>query len=240
VIHQNVRRVVVDVVVSDANGKPVSGLTASDFSIAEDGKPQQVRAFDVHDFDSISDSLPKHPSILPTNTFVNVPTGPERGPLYVVLLDLVNIEPDDQPAAREQLLRFVRSKPLGTRFAIFVLSDGLYLVQGFTEDRNRLADAVDPKNSHSHLPRIFLYADNFQAYYSTTRALIQIANFLADLPGHKNVIWISASFPSAILPSDDPGVEGLSVNDEIKEATDTLARGQIAGRAIITYQGSNS
>jgi VWFA-related protein len=228
VIRQSVRRVIVDVVVSDSNGKPVSGLTADDFSIAEDGKPQRVHSFDVHDFDLISDSLPKRPASLPPNTFVNVPSGPERGPLYVLLLDVLDMSLDDQPTAREQVMKFVKSKPLGTRFAIFVLSDGLYLVQGFTEDRNALADAVNPKNPRTHIPRIFLYADNFQPYYGATRALIQIAKFLADLPGHKNVIWLSASFQSAILPSSDPTVEGLSSSEEIQEMTDTLARGQIA------------
>ncbi|HEY3974640.1 MAG TPA: VWA domain-containing protein [Candidatus Sulfotelmatobacter sp.] len=228
VFRQNVRRVVVDVVVSDSKGKPVSGLTAKDFSIAEDGKAQPIRNFDVHDFDLISDSSLKAPSSLPLNTFVNVPDGPERGPLYVLLLDLLNMEVDDQPAARQQLLKFARSKPLGTRFAVFVLSDGLYLLQGFTEDRNRLADLLDPKNSHSHLPRIFLYADNFRPAISTPMALMKIAQFLAELPGHKNVIWISASFPSATMPSSDPGNEGLSISDQIKETTDALARGQIA------------
>ena len=228
VFHSTVRRVVVDVVVSDSNGRPVSGLAASDFSIGEDGKPERVRSFDVHDFDTVSASLPKAPAYLPTNTFVNVPSGPERGPLYVLLLDLLNMEVDDQPAAREQLLKFALSKPLGTRFAVFVLSDGLYLVQGFTEDRNRLADAVDPKNPHSHLPRIFLYADNYRPAISTPRVLMGIAKFLSGLPGHKNVLWISEAFPSAIMPSADPGSEGRSISDEVKEATDALARGQIA------------
>src|ERR1700733_10634014 len=228
VFHQNVRRVVVDVVVSDANGKSVSGLAANDFSISEDGKPQRIRSFDVHDFDAISDSLPKPPPSLPANTFVNVPSGPERGPLYVLLLDLLNIAVDDQPRAREQLLKFVRSKPLGTRFAIFVLSDGLYLVQGFTQDRNLLADALDYKRPRSHIPRIFIYADNYQAYFSTARALVRIAKFLAELPGHKNVIWLSSSFPTSMMPNSDPGTEALNSDEEIKEATDTLARGQIA------------
>jgi VWFA-related protein len=228
VFHQSVRRVIVDVVVSDSNGKPVSGLTADDFSISEDGKPQRIRSFDLHDFDSISDLLPKLPPSLPVNTFVNIPSGPERGPLYVLLLDLLDIGVDDQPRAREQLQKFIRSKPLGTRFAIFVLSDGLYLVQGFTEDRNRLADAVDTRNPRSHIPRIFMYADNYQPYFSTPRALIKIAKFLADLPGHKNVIWLSASFPSSMMPNSDPGTEALNSNEEIKEATDSLARGQIA------------
>lgn len=228
IIHQNVRRVVLDVVVSDPLGKPVSGLSASDFSISEDGKPQPIRSFDVHDFDFISDSLPKRPDSLPTNTFVNVPSGPERGPLYVLFLDVLDMSADDQPVAREQVMKFIRSKPLGTRFAIFVLSDGLYLVQGFTEDRNLLAEAVNPKNPRSHIPRVFLFADNFQPYYSATRALAGIAKFLADLPGHKNLIWLSASFQSAVMPSSDPSDEGFSASQEIKEATDTLARGQIA------------
>ena len=171
VIRQSVRRVIVDVVVSDSNGQPVSGLTADDFSVAEDGKPQRIRSFDIHDFDVISESLPKRPAFLPPNTFVNVPSGQERGPLYVLLLDILDMSVDDQPVAREQLMKFIRSKPLGTRFAIFVLSDGLYLVQGFTEDRNALADALNPKNPRAHIPRIFLDADNFQPYYSATRAL---------------------------------------------------------------------
>ena len=228
VFHSSVRRVVVDVVVSDSSGKSVSGLSARDFSIAEDGKPQRVRSFDIHDFDTVSASLPKAPAFLPTNTFVNVPSNPERGPLYVLLLDLLNMEVDNQPAAREQLLKFALSKPLGTRFAVFVLSDGLYLVQGFTEDRNRLADAVDPKSPHAHLPRIFLYADNFRPAISTPRVLMSIAKFLSGLPGHKNIIWISEAFPSATMPSADPGSEGESISDEVKEATDALARGQIA------------
>jgi len=247
VIHQNVRRVVVDVVVSDSSGKPVDGLNASDFSVAEDGKSQRIRSFDVHDFDSSADSLPKRPASLPTNTFVNLPSGPERGPLYVLLLDLLNMEVDDQPAAREQLLKFARSKPLGTRFAVFVLSDGFYLLQGFTEDRNQLADVVDPKNSRPHLPKIFLYADNYRPAISIPRVLMSIANFLADLPGHKNIIWISASFPSSIMPSADPSVEAANMSDEIKEATDTLARGQIAvypvdvrGVAVTGATASNS
>ena len=228
VFHQNVRRVVVDVVVSDSNGKSVSGLAPTDFSVSEDGKPQRIHSFDVHDFDALSDSLPKLPHSLPTNTFVNVPSGPERGPLYVLLLDLLDMAIDEQPRAREQLQKFIRSKPMGTRFAIFVLSDGLYLAQGFTEDRNQLADVLDPKNPRSHIPRIFLDAENYQAYFSAPRALIQIAKFLADMPGHKNVIWLSASFPSSIMPSSDPGTEALNSNDEIKEATNSLARGQIA------------
>lgn len=223
-----VRRVIVDVVVSDSLGRPVSGLTAHDFSVSEDGRPEAVRSFDVHDFDPVSDSLPKLPADLPANTFVNVPHGPERGPLYILLLDLLNMETDDQPRARRQLVEFIQKKPAGTRFAIFVLSDRLYQVQGFTEDRNALEQAVDPKNPHSRIPKIFLYADNFRPYISTPAIFAEIGRYVADFPGRKNLIWFSGSFPSAIMTSADPNVEALSVEDQIKEATDSLARGRVA------------
>lgn len=224
----NVRRVILDVVVSDSLGRPVSGLTAHDFSLSEDGRPQAIRSFDVHDFDPVSDSLPKLPAELPANTFVNVPRGPERGPLYVLLLDLLNMEMDDQPRARQQLLEFIRNKPAGTRFAVYVLSDRLYQVQGFTEDRNALEQAVDPKSPHSRIPKIFLYADNFRPYVSTPAIFAEIGRYLADMPGRKNLIWFSGSFPSAILPNADPTMDAFSVDDQIKEATDSLARGRVA------------
>jgi VWFA-related protein len=228
VFKATVRRVIVDVVVSDSLGRPVSGLSAADFAIAEDGAPQPLRAFDVHDFDSISDSLPTLPASLPANTFLNVPRGPERGPLYLLLLDLLNMEISDQPAARAQLLNFIRNKPMGTRFAIFVLSDRLYLVQGFTEDRSVLLAAVDPKNPRSGIPKIFLNADNYRPYVSTPGVLANIGQYLRDLPGHKNLIWFSGSFPSTIMPSSDSGSEALSVSDQIREATDSLAQARVA------------
>jgi hypothetical protein len=106
----DVNRVVVDVVVTDSNGKPVRGLREQDFSVFEDGGPQNVLSFDVHSLDSNPSYFAKL-SPMPPNTFVNVATEPERGPLYVLLLDLLNTEQDDQPYARKQLLQFVDRKP---------------------------------------------------------------------------------------------------------------------------------
>jgi VWFA-related protein len=222
VFKSTVRRVIVDVVVTDSKGKPIPGLEARDFSIAEDGKPQKILSFDVHNLDSISGPIPAKPN-LPVNTFMNLPSGPERGPLYVLLLDLLNLDVDDQPTARKQLLTFMLHKPMGTRFAVFVLSDGLHLAQGFTEDRNLLARAIDPQDAHSHLPKIFLLADNYRPYYSIPRVLVGLSQWLADLPGHKNIIWFSGSFPSVIF-----GSEAESYQQYVQEAVDAMARGQIA------------
>jgi VWFA-related protein len=224
-IKRTVRRVIVDVVVTDSTQKPVSGLDQHDFSITEDGKPQQVLSFSSHNLDP--DFTPPKLPPMPPNTFVNIPSAPERGPLYVVLLDLVNTEMVDQPIARRNLLQFIEGKPQGTRFAVFVLSDGLYLTQGFTDDHALLAAAVDPAHPKSHVPRIFIYGNNYGRGNTSLMVEIfaDIARFLDGLPGRKNLIWLSGGFPMSLAPQDGNPAD---LEDDVKDVLDTMARGQVA------------
>jgi VWFA-related protein len=225
-----VRRVILDVVVTDSSQKPVHGLTREDFSVAEDGKAQRVLSFDVHDFDGTPDTPPPKLPSLPANTFMNVPATSERGPLYVLFYDMVNMEMDDQARARQQLLKFIREKPSGARFAIFVLSDGLRMVQRFTADQNELLAAMDPKSPRPHVPKIFLYADNYGRGQVSVivAAFTSIARFLDGLPGHKNLIWLTGSLATSLLPTADLNTDAFDYSDEIKEAIDAMARSQVA------------
>jgi VWFA-related protein len=225
-IRQDVSRVVVDVVVTDSNGKPVRGLTQQDFSIYEDNKPQSVLSFDAYTLDSNPSFFKKLPP-LPPNTFVNIATEPERGPLYVLLLDLVNCQQQDQPYARQQLLKFVEGKPEGTRFAVFVLSDGLHLVQGFTADRAQLYKTLDPAHSIPHVPRIFLLGRNYGRNDSVAAVSVLklIALYVDGLPGRKNIIWFSGGFPVDLFPHND---DRPDMQEEAMEALDALTRSQSA------------
>jgi VWFA-related protein len=233
VIRKSVRRVIVDVVVTDSSGKPVRGLTREDFAVEEDGKPQRLLSFDVHDdvhdFEGAAEVPPVLPR-LPPNTFMNVPTAQERGPLYVILYDMLNMRIDDQALARGQLLNFIAAKPPGARFAVFVLSDGLRLIQGFTADQTQLFAAMDPKTPRPHVPKQFLYGDNFGVgeVNVIVSAFTEISHFLYGLPGRKNVIWITGSLSTAILPTGNPGIEAADYSDEIKKAIDAMARSQVA------------
>ncbi len=224
VFRQDVNRVVVDVVVTDSNRKPVRGLTKQAFSIYEDGKPQDILTFDVYSLDSKPGYFAKLPP-MPPNTFVNIATAPERGPLYVLLLDLVNTEQGDQPYARQQLLKFVDSKPGGTRFAVFVLSDSLHLVQGFTGDRSRLYATLDPAHSIPHVPRIFLMGRNYGSGDSAMMVTVfkLIALYLEGLPGRKNVIWVSGKFPLDLFAHSD---DRPDTRAEATETLDALARSE--------------
>jgi VWFA-related protein len=222
----NVNRVILDVVVNDANGKPVSGLTKQDFSIYEDGQPQQILSFDLHTLDSNPSHFAKLPP-MPPNTYVNVAPEPERGPLYVLLLDLVNTEQDDQPYARQQLQKFVNSKPQGTRFAVFVLSDSLHLVQGFSADRAQLYKTLDPGHSIPHVPRIFLLGRNYGKGdpLMMVTVLKLIALYLDGLPGRKNIIWAAGNFPVDLFPHND---DRPDTRAETTEALDALTRAECA------------
>jgi VWFA-related protein len=224
---ETVRRVILDVVVTDrATRKPVHGLTQKDFEIEEDGRPQEVLSFEEHDLDSDKEFLAAVPT-LPPNTFINVAAGAERGPLYVLLLDLVNTAVEDQPYARAQLLKFIKAKPEGTRFAVFVITDKVQLVQGFTSDKNRLVATLDPKSPQPHLPSIFLYGDNYGRGQSNTMVDIfeRLAHYLDGMPGRKNLVWFAGEFPFSIFPSTD---DAQSYQDEVKDTLDTMARNQIA------------
>jgi len=65
----------------------------------------------------------------------------------------------------------------------------------------------------------------------TLDALNQIARYLTGLPGRKNLIWFSGSFPINILPDGDlenPFSAVASSEDEFRETTDLLSRSQVA------------
>ncbi len=222
----SVRRVIVDVVVTDSTGKPVPGLTQRDFSLAEDGKPQKMLSFDVHNLESTQEFPPV--PLLPPNTFVNIPTAPERGPLYVLLLDLLNTSTlEDQMYGRQQLLKFIKDKPSGTRFAVFVLSRGLRLVRGFTADKDQLYAAVDPGHPSHAVPRVFLYSANYGA--GDPLVMVQVFTFLShyleDLPGRKNVIWFSGGFPFMVYAGDE---DPRDMREDIKNAINGMVKAQIA------------
>ena len=238
VLQTTVRRVLVDVVVTDAEGKPVPGLTKDDFAVLEDGQRQRVLSFDRNGFGQGMDYLPPKLPPAPPNTFFNLPTEPEKGPLYVLLYDLVNMDNEDQMAltvnqhqdqitGRQQLMKFIQGKPEGSRFAVYVWSDGLHLIQGFTTDKAKLYAAIDPKHPMAHVPPVFLTGQNFGRGDPAATASIfrQLASDVSGLPGRKNVIWFSGEFPLTFATSN---LDGPKYVQEIKATLDNLAQEQIA------------
>ncbi len=146
VFKANARTVVLDVVVTGRDGKPVQGLRKEDFQVGEDGHPQAITFFEEH---SGAHPLPASDAKLtqlPPNVFTNIPQVPPTDAVTVLLLDSMNTQLADQSFVHAQMLKYMKNIPPGTRMAIFTLGNSLGYVQGFTDDASQLSAALrNPK-----------------------------------------------------------------------------------------------
>ena len=134
-----------DVVVTDKQGRPIPGLKQSDFTVMQDGKPQQVRVFEPHtgttggSGSAAAANAPK----LPPNTYSNHPYDATADSWTIVLFDLLNTPTADQEYSRKQLLELLRNAPKGQPIALYLLTSQLVMVQGFTDDPEKLLKAAE-------------------------------------------------------------------------------------------------
>jgi VWFA-related protein len=142
--------VVVDVVVTDSKKNPVHGLQKSDFVLMENGKPQVVRNFEEHTELPASETMVAPAPKLPPDLFTNKSSAPANGPANVLVLDYLNTPQTAHASARKQLLDYLDKAPAGTRIAIFILTERLTMLQGFTSDPAVLKAAL---TSMEGLPR---------------------------------------------------------------------------------------
>ena len=114
------RMVLVDVVATDSKGTPVRDLKTGDFTVLDNGKPQNIAAFD----EQRPDGKPKPPVQLnlPDDVYTNFVSRTEPGALTVLLFDSLNTDRQDLPYARKKMLNFLRKLPAGQKVALYVLS----------------------------------------------------------------------------------------------------------------------
>lgn len=230
-LRTSVRRVVVDVVVTDRQGRAVPGLKEDDFQVEEDHVPQKVMSFEANGFSKAMTYVPPALPAEPVNTYVNLPTTPELGPLYVLLYDLVNMDSEEnhqnQITARQELVKFIEDKPAGARYAIFANSDGLHLVCGFTSDKSKLFDAIDPKSNKPHMPKVFLMGENLGRgdEVKSIGVFHALARYLSGMPGRKNLIWFAGRFPLSFYPDT---LQGTNYAAEVKSTLNLLMQEQIS------------
>lgn len=91
--------------------------------------------------------------------------------------------------------------------------------------------AVDPINSAKQFLSDSASFQTEARVSLTLEAMQNIARYLSSVPGRKNVIWFSGSFPVNIFPDPDlPDSFNIqrSFEDEIRKTSDLLAAAQIA------------
>ncbi|QEE28568.1 VWA domain-containing protein [Terriglobus albidus] len=141
--------VIVDVTVTDSRGNAVHNLKPADFTLLEDGKPQNIVRFEEHSAPSVTTPAKLGPSLkLDPGIFTNYTAAPVDRPLNIVLLDTLNTPLKDQTYVRNQMLAFLKTLQPGTNIAIFGLTTRLILLQGFTSDPAVLRNALEHKKSN--------------------------------------------------------------------------------------------
>ena len=140
------RSVVLDVIVTDRNGKPITGLKKDAFTVTESGAPQTVSFFEENT------PLPSPKSVqipqMPTDVFTNFSPFPAPPAVNVLLLDSLNTQTENQGWAHKAALQFLKSAKPGNRMAIFTMGLGLHFIQGFNDDPSVLIAALNNKKNN--------------------------------------------------------------------------------------------
>ncbi|HUD22861.1 MAG TPA: VWA domain-containing protein [Acidobacteriaceae bacterium] len=225
------RLVVLDVVVTDGNGNPVQGLKPSDFTLSEDGVPQNFASFSEHQA-SDSNTAATQPS-LPPNTFTVQPPLTEEGTETVIVLD--NLHYPNYPLVRNDVLAFMKTVAPGNPIAILRMDwRGMHLVQGFTTDPQRLQDAVA---SNRWLPPIppftspFTHPPCILPYKGVINPYQRLARYLSAVPGRINLAWVTdEGMPDRFRGNDYPDLTNMVRN--LNGSTNVLRLSRVVPYAI--------
>ncbi len=150
--------VVEEVTVKDKSGKPITGLTANDFTLTEDGVPQTINFAQFQRLEAAANP----PETPPPSAAAAVPTAPPatRTPiapeqpgdtryrdhrLLALYFDLTTMQPTDQLRAFDAALAFIdKQMDSSEMLAVMTFEGGAVRVrQDFSGDRGKVRDALN-------------------------------------------------------------------------------------------------
>lgn len=174
-------RLNLDVTVTDANGKPVEGLTPQNFIVLDQGQPRKILAF--------------RPVADPTRSGDH----PDPSTEVILLIDTVNTVTVDVAYARQEIGKFLRDNHgqlSNPTTLIFFNGEGIQVVGTASRDGNALADALEKVPANFRPYRIsqgyYGAVENLQFSIST---MGKLALNRAGHPGKRLLLWISGGWP---------------------------------------------
>jgi VWFA-related protein len=213
VIRITVNLVQIDAVVTDSKGRHITDLTADDFEILQDGKPQKIAGFNYVSLVNPSPTAPKPVAaikgkdaapILP-NAQSKLTLGNVKRTVAFVIDDL-GLSFESVAFVRSALKKFVEQQMQpGDLVAVVRTSKGMGALQGFTSDKRILLTAVD-KLRWNFMSRVGISsfapistdgdsaADQLRNEVFTVGTLGALSNVvqgLREVPGRKSVIVVS-------------------------------------------------
>jgi VWFA-related protein len=167
------RKVTLNVTATDRHGIPVAGLSAADFAITEDGRPQKIDSFEA-----VEQSAPNVAGQPQPQTTLVFNKSSDLGPHADVQSELIAALSKNHGMLPEPTKLF----EVGDR--------GLVMLHDYTRDGNALVQSL----------RDGPPLDSPVGLGSPQGWLQQVAEALQEVPGHKTVIWISSEIGEGIGP----------------------------------------
>jgi VWFA-related protein len=146
--------IVVDVIVRDRRGQPVTDLTAADFELLEDGERQDIGSVQLYTQPDGSRSVAAAPAGVPlpataAATAAGKPT-PQPAPAPVIAMVFDRLTPEARQLAQNAALGYVgKQGETDAVIGVFSIDLSLTTYQGYTRDASLLRKAVDRIGSRS-------------------------------------------------------------------------------------------
>lgn len=228
----NAHLVVLDINVTDHQGRSVHGLKASDFTLLENGLPQTISSFEEH-----TPAAPNAAELdasalhLGTDVFTDYQPVPNNSSVNVLLLDALDTPIGDQMYLHSQMIEYLKGVPPGTPFAVFLLDTRLHLLQGFSSDPKALQNFASSKQNMPEFPLVGGPGSGYMRQTILFDAFHQLARYLGGIPGRKNLIWCTGNIPVAPIGAGGPGDPFPDIStliDSMTQATDVLTLSRVA------------
>ncbi len=246
--HAKTELVLVNVTVRDKNGNFVPNLKPEDFTVREDGKPQNVVSFDIENTDAVPTTQLAQTQVLaphlakpaaPSNNEVAAALGTFKDRrMIVIFFDLSSMEPDQIDHASQAAINYVNTQMAPADLvAVVSLGDSLEVNQDFTDDRAALKKVLQSFSSGSgqgfeagdtgstegtpDAGGAFTADDTEFNIFNTDRrleAIRSIAASLAHVEQKKSLIYISSGMTRT----------GLENQSELRAATNAAVRANMS------------
>ena len=220
VFRAGVSAVRVDVIVTDKSGTPVNDLTAADFEVQEDGKPQAIDLFKLVNSDGnvAPGAEPARP--IKSDSDLELEAARDDVRLFVIFLDDYHVRRINAMRMREVLIQFVKTQ-LGPLDMVAVMYPLMSVQQvTFTRDLDAAAASVRafegrkydyrPRNpfeeQYANYPAQAVETVRNEVVMTALRGLSVKLGSLRE--GRKAIIFVSEGFSSLLPPQmRDPNAQ---------------------------------
>jgi VWFA-related protein len=137
--------VVVNATVTDKDGNPITDLTANDFKVYEDSKPQEIQTFTLESYGAAvsQEKKPKSAAFKDTKANRNLTrqNAPQPRLITIFIDDLTMYSPSDLPLLIKSIKKFV-AEGLGPMDQLAILSASGRVKFPFSNNKQQLSDGL--------------------------------------------------------------------------------------------------